>query len=84
MAKWAKRPQGEQSEDKAREHSSRERFGECKRYAPLIFIFYICLFFATSRTTPTAYGGSQARGLIGAVDACLHHSHSNMESKLRL
>ena len=24
-----------------------------------------------------AYGGSQARGLIGAIAAGLHHSHSN-------
>ena len=30
-----------------------------------------------------AYGGSQARGLIGAVDAGLHQSHSNAGSKRR-
>ena len=30
--------------------------------------------------TPTAYGGSQARGLIGAVATSLHHSHSNARS----
>ena len=29
------------------------------------------------RATPEAYGGSQARGQIKAVDAGLHHSHSN-------
>ena len=29
-----------------------------------------------------AYGGSQARGLIGAVAAGLHHSHSNVGSEL--
>ena len=28
-----------------------------------------------------AYGGSQARGLIGATAAGLHHRHSNAESK---
>ena len=28
-----------------------------------------------------AYGGSQARGLIGAVAASLHQSHSNAGSK---
>ena len=28
-----------------------------------------------------AYGGSQARDLIGAVTASLHHSHSNTISK---
>ena len=31
-----------------------------------------------------AYGGSQARGQIGAVAASLHHSHSNRGSKPRL
>ena len=33
---------------------------------------------------PVAYGGSQARGLIGAVATSLHHSHSNAGSKPRL
>ena len=28
-----------------------------------------------------AYGGSQAGGLIGAVAAGLHHSHSNVGSE---
>ena len=31
-----------------------------------------------------AYGGSQARGLIGAVAAGLHQSHSNARSELHL
>ena len=46
----------------------------------IFFIFYFfvfCLFSAT----PTAYGGSQARGQIGAVTAGLHHSHSNTGSR---
>ena len=34
-------------------------------------LFYFCLF-AFSRAAPAAYGGSQARGLIGAVAAGLH------------
>ena len=38
-------------------------------------------FFAFSGATPTAYGSSQARGLIGAVAAGLHHSHSNAISE---
>ena len=37
-----------------------------------------------SRATPMAFGGSQARGLIGAVAARLCHSHSNARSELRL
>ena len=35
------------------------------------------LFFGIFRATAMAYGGSQARGQIGAVGAGLHHSHSN-------
>ena len=35
-----------------------------------IVLFIYCLF----RATPVAYGGSQARGPIGAVAAGLHHS----------
>ena len=42
--------------------------------------FFFCLF-AFSRATPAAYGGSQARGLIGAVAASLSQSHSNVGSK---
>ena len=38
-----------------------------------------CTFF---RAAPAAYGGSQARGLIRAVAAGLHHSHSNARSEL--
>ena len=41
---------------------------------------FFCLF-AISRATPAAYGDSQARGLVGALAAGLHHSHSNMISK---
>ena len=33
------------------------------------------------RAAPEAYGGSQARGQIGAAAAGLHHSHSNIRSK---
>ena len=39
--------------------------------------FLSFLFFFFFRTTPSAYGGSQARGRIGATAAGLHHSHSN-------
>ena len=39
-----------------------------------IYLFIFCLF-AFSRAAPVAYGGSQARGLIGAIAADLHHSH---------
>ena len=36
------------------------------------------------RATPAAFGSSLARGQIGATAAGLHHSHSNMGSKLHL
>ena len=43
-----------------------------------------CLFFSFlsfSRAAPTAYGGSQARNLIGATAAGLRQSHSNTGSE---
>ena len=43
------------------------------------FVF-VCLFRALS----AAYGGSQARGQIGAAASDLHHSHSNMGSEPHL
>ena len=50
------------------------------------FFFFFCLFclFAFFRAAPVAYGDSQARGLIGAVAAGLHHSHSNTRSEPHL
>jgi len=53
---------------------------------------FVCLFFcllsfvvvAISWAAPAAYGGSQARGLIGAVATGLRQSHSNTGSELRL
>ena len=44
----------------------------------------IFLFFAFFRAAPAAYGGSQARGLMGDIAANLRHSHSNIRSKLHL
>ena len=46
--------------------------------------FFSFVFFAFSRAAPEAYGGSQARGLIGTVAASLHHRHSHAGSKLHL
>ena len=40
----------------------------------IYFIYFVVSLF---RATSTAYGGSQARGLIGAIAAGLRHSHSN-------
>ena len=49
-----------------------------------MYFFFFGLFFLSFKATPVAYGGSQARGLTGAVTASLHQSHSNAGSKLHL
>ena len=54
-------------------------------FGVFLFVFWVVLFcFCFFRTTPVAYGSSQARGLIGATAASLYHSHSNAVSKPRL
>ena len=45
----------------------------------LIFFFF-CLF-AISWIAPAAYGGSLARGCIGAIATSLRQSHSNARSE---
>ena len=47
-----------------------------KTLKSFFFLFLFCLF----RAAPMAYGGSQARGYIGAIAAGLRHSHSNAKS----
>ena len=54
-----------------------------RSYPDEVVGFFVC-FLSFSRAAPTAHGGSQARGPIGAVVAGLHHSHSNTRSKLHL
>ena len=51
-----------------------------------VFLFFcFCFFgFCLFGAAPTAYGGSQARGPIGAIAAGPHHSHSNSGSEPRL
>ena len=55
----------------------------CHFSLALFFFFFFCLF-AFSRAAPMAYGGSQARGLIGAVATSLHQSHRNTGSVCNL
>ena len=52
-------------------------------YFIILFYLFFCLF-AISWATLVAYGGSQARGLIGAVAAGPHQSHSNAGSEPHL
>ena len=47
------------------------------------FFFFFCLL-VFSRAAPEAYGGSQARGIIGALATSLRQSHSNAGSDPRL
>ena len=42
-----------------------------------LFLFYLFIYFCLFRAVLLAYGGSQARGPIGAVGAGLLDSHSN-------
>ena len=53
-----------------------------KKLCSTVFWFFFSSAF--SRAALSAYGGSQARGLIGAIAAGLPHSHSNLGSKLHL
>ena len=47
-------------------------------WGSLLFIYYV---FGLCRAAPAAYGGCQARVLIGAGATGLHHSHSNATSE---
>ena len=47
----------------------------------LFFIFYFLFILPFSAAAPTAYGGSQARGLIGAVAAGLRQGRSTEGSE---
>ena len=53
-------------------------------FLSFFFFFFFFLFFCLFRDTPAVYGGSQARGRIGAAAAGLCHSHSNTRSKPHL
>ena len=50
----------------------------------ILFFFFLVFCLWPFRATPAAYGGSQARGLIRAVAAGPHQSHSNARSELHL
>ena len=46
--------------------------------------FFVLFCFCYLRAIPSAYGGSQTSGQIGAVAAGLHHSHNNTRTEPRL
>ena len=55
-------------------------------YGSSVFSFFFFFFyhFSISWAAPAAYGGSQARGPIGAIAASLRQSHSNTGSEPHL
>ena len=55
-----------------------------KIYNSFCFFVFCFVFYVFSMASPAAYGDSQARGLIRATAAGLHHSHSNVRSEPRL
>ena len=71
------------SPKKKRERERKEKEGEKKEWCvlPRNLHLFFPLFF---RAAAEAYGGSQARGQIGATAASLHHSCNNGESELHL
>ena len=50
----------------------------------VFFVVVVVVVVAISWAAPAAYGGSQARGRIGAVATGLRQSHSNAGSEPRL
>ena len=46
-----------------------------------VFVVVVVVVVAISWAAPAAYGGSQARGRIGAAATGLHQSHSNTGSE---
>ena len=55
-----------------------------RNYDFISFLFSFSFFFCIFKAIPAEYGGSQARGLIGAVAAGLHHSRSHAGSEPHL
>ena len=53
-------------------------------YSTNLLSFLPSFLFLFLRAALAAHGGSQAKGLIGAVATSLCHSHSNAGSELRL
>ena len=45
----------------------------------VFFLFSFFFFFLHFRASPVVYESSHARGPVGAIPACLHHSQSNRD-----
>ena len=76
--KSAEQGQDEEFEESLQSDSS------AQTHVPIFYLFIYLSFFSISGATLTAYGGSQARGPIGAIATGLRQSHTNVASKPRL
>ena len=61
-----------------------EAVSHCDLDLRFVFLVFLVFVFCLFRVVPATYGGSQARGQIGAAAAGLHQSHSNTRSELCL
>ena len=75
------RPVSRESDDGGGAQDCQERWGRKARGVLFIYLF-VCLSRFLFRAAPVTYGGSQARGPVGAVAAGLHPSHTGSELNL--
>ena len=77
-------PRNSKKTKKQKNKTKQKKRASCFPLVSFYFILFIYLFFclfAISWATPAAYGGSQARGPIGAVATGLCQSHSRSEER---
>ena len=75
----------ENAKRRPKKKKKKRPFNESQYLALLPYLsVFVFAFFFFSRAAPTAYGGSQARGLIRAVASGLRQSHSNTRSESSL
>ena len=86
VARGGRWREGEMGEVRQKVQTSNNKINKslgCKvQHGDYIVYLFFCL--CPFRAAPAAFGGSQARGRIGAVAASLLQSHSNDRSKLSL
>ena len=65
-------------------HFKMENLKRVSFFVSFFLLLFFFFFFFLFKAKPMVYGGSQARGRIGAAAAGLHHSHSNIRAELCL
>ena len=71
-------------EESHRVHLLRKELSVALLRVEFVFLSFLAFFHCLFGASPTAYGGSLARGWIRAVAFGLHHSHTNARSEPRL